>query len=214
MSTFVEVPFRFLDPDQNPSQNGVGDLTAGFKGAILYNPKQVLTFQFKTLVPTGNSNSGLGTGHFNLEPCLLYYQQLTERARLEAQLTDWIPITTSDFAGNVFSYGAGLSYQIAESDTYRVRPVAEVVGWSVLGGKETVFDGSPNGLVISASGENIVNAKLGVRVAFGTTPDSSTPANGLPVFAPQSDLYFGFGQCLTSTQWYNEIFRVEFRIFF
>lgn len=215
-SIFAELPARFLRPEQNRTHNGIGDITAGFKAALLYTPKQVLTFEFKTYSPSAKSTWGLGTGHVSLEPGLLYYQQLTERLRLEAELTNWIPIVSSDtaFAGNVITYGTGLSYQIAEGETFRVRPIAEVVGWSVLGGKETVFDGSPNGQVISASGDTIVNAKLGLRVAFGSTqypdPDTKVP----PLFDPRSDLYFGFGQCLTPDRWYNEIFRIEFRIFF
>lgn len=214
ISVFAEAPIRILDPEQNKDHDGIGDTTAGFKGALLYSPEQVLTFQLKTFIPTGKSQWGLGTGHVTFEPGFLYYRQLTERLRMEAQLTDWIPVTSSDFAGNVVIYGAGLSYQITETDTYRIRPVAEVVGWSVLGGKETVFNATPGGLIVPANGDTIVNAKFGVRVAFGSTDVSETPTGTTRTFVPKSDLYFGFGQSLTPDVWYHELVRLEFRIFF
>lgn len=215
-SVFAEAPYRFLDPERNKDHDSFGDTTAGLKGALIYTPKQVLTFELKSYVPTGNPHWGTGTGHLTFEPGFLYYRQLTDRLRMEAQLTDWIPVTTSDFAGNLITYGTGLSYQIAEGETWRVRPVAEVVGWSVLGGKETVFNGTPAGLVVPATGDTIVNAKFGVRVSFGsTTKTNSCSATGpTQAFGPNSDLYLGFGQALTSDVWYNQIARLEFRIFF
>jgi hypothetical protein len=216
VSVFADIPYRFLDPEQNKNHDSIGDIISGFKGALIYTPEQVLTFQLKTFVPTGNPHWGTGTGHISAEPCLLFYQQLTDRLRMEAQLTDWIPVSSSQFAGNVITYGTGLSYQIAEGEYWRVRPVAEIVGWSALGGKETIFDGTPTGQVVPAAGDTIVNAKFGVRVGFGSTRNSNANTGNGPqqAYGPNSDLYLGFGQALTSDVWYNQIVRVEFRIFF
>ena len=51
----------------------------GFKYALIANPNQYYTFQFRTYVPTGDSYQGLGTGHASLEPALLVFQRLTDR---------------------------------------------------------------------------------------------------------------------------------------
>jgi len=77
---------------------------------LIADPDQFVTFQLRTYAPTGNASLGLGTGHFSLEPSLLYFKQLTERLTIQAQFTDWIPIDGTAEAGNVLSYGFGFSY--------------------------------------------------------------------------------------------------------
>lgn len=74
-------------------------------------------------------------------------------------------------------------------------PVTEVVGWTVLGGKESV---TPFPTVENAAGDTIVNLKAGVRVGVG----------------PRSDFYVGYGRALTGDVWYKSIVRVEFRLAF
>ncbi|HMF10991.1 MAG TPA: hypothetical protein VKE94_01760, partial [Gemmataceae bacterium] len=77
-------------------------------------------------------------------------------------------------------------------------PVTEFVGWTVLDGKESVVPPSGRAFVHDAGGETIVNAKLGLRVEFGD----------------RADLYTGYGRPLTGDRWYENILRVEFRLFF
>ncbi|HKB38199.1 MAG TPA: hypothetical protein VKD72_17255, partial [Gemmataceae bacterium] len=98
LSTFVEVPIRIINPEQNDNTSGLGDIDAGFKYAFVYNENTVLTFQFRTYTPTGDGDKGLGTEHVSLEPALLLYQRLGERANFEAELRDWIATGGSDFA--------------------------------------------------------------------------------------------------------------------
>jgi hypothetical protein len=208
LSGFVEIPVRFLNPEVNDNKTGLADLNAGFKLAVLSAEDQVLTFQLRAYAPTGAPHQGLGTGHTSLEPGLLLFQRLTERLVFEGELRDWIPIGGTDFSGNVLRYGVGLSYEALRTDRLRVIPVAEFVGWSVLNGKQlpippnTVL--TPQGFATQvipaqdASGETIVNAKLGVRVKFGD----------------RSDFYAGYGRALTGTVWYKDIVRVEYRLAF
>jgi hypothetical protein len=99
----------------------------------------------------------------------------------------------SDFAGQVLRYGVGLSFLAYESCRFQFAPITEVVGWTVLNGKEFTPDGA--GVVKDAAGDTIVNAKFGTRVLFGD----------------HSDLYLGYGRALTGTVWYKDIIRAEFR---
>src|SRR5262249_7514139 len=195
VSAFVEVPVRLLNPERNNNTSGLADMNAGFKVAMIACADTVFSFQFRTYIPTGDSDRGLGTDHVSLEPGLLYFQRLSERLVLEAEFKDWNPIGGSDFAGNILRYGVGLSYDVFRNSGVRVAPVAEFVGWTVLNGKE--FDALTN-TVKEAGGDTIVNAKLGTRFWMGD----------------YNSLYVGYGRALTGDVWYKDIVRVEYRLAF
>jgi len=243
LSGFVDVPVRFLHfrglqegGDETPSNDqgvpglheqgennnpantpgGLSDFQFGFKYAVLASPDQYLTFQYRTYSPTGDPRTGLGTGHWSLEPGLLYYKRF-DRLVFQGELLDWIPVGGGPMEGNVLTYGLGLAYDVYRRDNFRVTPVTEFVGWTVLNGYESFFiPGAhiptapglpvPPGLarvpfdhgVISAAGDTIVNAKLGVRTYFGRG----------------SDIYIGWGRSLTGDRWYKDIYRVEYRFVF
>lgn len=203
VSTFAEVPARFLNPEQNPNAVGFSDLRFGLKAALIDEPDRVVTFQFRTYVPTGQPSAGLGTGHASLEPSLLFLKNLTESLTLEGQVGDWIPVGGGPFAGNVVDYGLGLSYQFEPAFGWRISPVVEVIGWTVLNGQESTF---PTDAPIPSAGKTIVNAKAGVRFAL-----ASHDAGGL---LGNSDVYVGYGRALTGDVWYKDIFRVELRLRF
>jgi hypothetical protein len=202
-SAFIDVPFRFLNPEQNANASGFGDIEAGFKVALLYTPDTVLSFQLKAYCPTGDAAEGLGTNHFSLEPALLLYRQLTNKLLFEGQVQDWVPIGGTDFQGNVLNYGVALSYKLFENDDLRVIPVVELMGWTVLSGQEFAF---PENVTLDSAGKTIVNAKVGVRVGFGDLLETG--------WFSSSDLYVGYGRALTGDVWYRDILRVEYRVRF
>ena len=156
--------------------------------------------------PTGNAAKGMGTNHYSVEPALLYYQGLTNRMAIESEFGIWHPVggsigvataadpTPGGFAGNVLFFGTGPSYQLVRRDHFRFTPVVEFVGWSVLGGEETVWVSGAR-LVDQASGTNIVNIKIGARTDIGGG----------------NSFYIGFGRALTSAVWYTDLVRFEFR---
>jgi hypothetical protein len=195
LSFFAEVPVRFLNPEVNDNAAGLSDVNAGFKYAFLYSADQVVTFQLRAIAPTGDVNTGLSTTHATLEPALLYYRRLTERLTLEGEFRFWAPVGGTDFAGDLLRYGLGLSYDLCRTEHVRFRPVAEFVGWTVLSGKETAT--SPAGVLVTrdSAGEEIVNAKLGLRMLVGE----------------RLDFYAGYGRPLTGTRWYENIVRFELR---
>jgi hypothetical protein len=201
-SVFTELPVRFLNPDVNDNTAGFADMNFGFKYALIACPDEYLTFQLRTYAPTGAARRGLGTDHFSLEPGILYFRQLSQRAIFEGEFRHWIPIDgTSGHAGNVMRYGVGLGYTIHESCQMRITPVTEFVGWTVLNGQKSHID---RGL-LDASGDTIVNMKVGVRMGFGqaTTPLGSN-----------NSFYIGYGRALTGHVWYQDILRLEYRMIF
>src|SRR5262249_52408100 len=107
----------------------------------------------------------------------------------------WIPIDGTDFAGNVVRYGVGVSYTVINRDSLRVAPVAELVGWTVLSGKEL---DALTGVTLDASGDTIINSKLGARTYLGN----------------MGDVYVGWGHALPGARWYRDILRVEYRLIF
>ena len=151
----------------------------------------------KMYAPTGAEERALGTGHFSLEPGLLFYQQY-DWLRMEGELRPWIPLDgTSGRQGPIVRYGLGLSADLSEVGVCGVRPVAEVVGWTVLDGQARFLqEGVP--VVEDADGATIVNVKLGARIQVNDT----------------SDVYVGYGRAITGHVWYEDIGRIEFRTSF
>jgi hypothetical protein len=194
-SGFVEVPVRFLNPEQNDNTSGLADMNVGAKYAFIQDAGRVATFQLRCYIPTGAGSRGLGTDHVSLEPALLLFQRLTDRLTLEAELRDWVPIGGTDFEGNVLRYGVGLGYTVYQTCSLRITPVVEMVGWTVLSGKEAAF---PDNVVTDAAGDTIVNAKVGLRLGLGE----------------RSSIYVGYGRALTGAVWYKDIIRAEYYLFF
>ncbi|HEX5272087.1 MAG TPA: transporter [Gemmataceae bacterium] len=200
-SAFVEVPVRLINPEQNSDHTGIGDMNVGAKFAMISGDDTVLTFQGRVYIPTGDAAEGLGTDHTSLEPAILLYQRLCDRVALQAEFRDWIPIGGTDFEGNIVRYGLALNWLALDRPGFRVMPVTEVVGWTVLSGKELTVAGPKD-----ATDETIVNAKFGARLGFGDLEDRGLLSG--------SDLYIGYGRALTGTVWYKDIFRVEYRMRF
>jgi hypothetical protein len=207
LSGFVEIPIRWLQPQgvipppnvtqAFPSSDGIGDLEAGLKFAVLASRNKYVTTQLKSYFPSGDARSGLGTNHYSLEPSLLYYGKLSERFDMEGELGGWLPIggsagtpisSSSGFAGNILFYGIGPSYRVIDGERFRLSPVIELVGWNVTGGKQT-------GPQTDASGTNIVNIKIGTRMSF----------------LAENSIYVGYGKALSSADWYDQIVRIEYR---
>ena len=202
-SAFAELPIRWLQP-QTPgafgNQSGVSDLRAGVKFGVAATEEMSLTAQVKTFLTSGDSRSGLGTGHASIEPGLLYHRDLSERAAIATQLALWIPFGGSNgvprtvdgkFAGSVLSYGIGPSVDVYSTENLSFAPVVELVGWRVLNGYQTAAPAD-------AGGTNIVNLKFGARASW---------ANG-------TSIYGGYGVSLTESDWYNDIVRFEYRLSF
>jgi hypothetical protein len=194
-SVFAEVPVRNLNPEVNGNAAGLGDVNGGFKWALLESYDDVLTAQLRVYVPTGDVHTALSTGHASVEPALLYYRRLSERLTFEGELRFWTAVGGTDVAGNLLRYGGGLGYEMCRTQHLHLCPVAEIVGWTILGGKESLTTPAGDVATKDADGETIVNVKLGVRTTVGG----------------RLDFYAGYGRALTGTRWYEDVVRVELR---
>ena len=142
----------------------------------------------------------MGTDHASVEPAILYYQQVSDRAAVESQVAVWIPFGGSNgvptsikdkFAGNILSYGIGPSFDLYSSGNVRFAPVVELVGWRVLSGYQTAA-------VSKAKGTNIVNLKFGARTSWGRG----------------GSIYAGYGRALTEADWVQRHLPVRYRFSF
>ena len=204
-SLFFNLPIRFLNPDVNANATGLSDVSFGGKYAFIYNQRRIVSLQVLFQAPSGSTSNGLGNGNWWIEPGLLYLEQLSQNWQLFGQLSFQAPIgTKSDFTGNLIQYGLGTSYVVAQGRWGYVAPVVEMVGWTVLSGKEL----DPDTLTaVAAHGDTIVNAKFGLRIGLGC------PTLGSP-YPTRSDLYVGYGRALTGEVFYKDLFRLEYRRFF
>jgi len=206
-STFIEMPARFLNPTLVNNYYGSSDMNLGFKYAFVADPNRYYTFQFRTYVPTGAASKGLGTGHPTFEPALLVFKRLTDRLYFDGEFRDWIPVDGSNFAGNILRYGVGLAYNMVLTEHFRVAPVDEVVGWTILGGKELVPTSSTP---VSVAGQTIVNNKIGIRFGYGNYNQAGCGS----ALNDRHSLYIGYGQALTGDHWYKQDIRVEYNFWF
>ena len=177
LSFFGELPIRTILPQTFipgtgapfDDQTGIGDLRAGAKIGLSGDDLYTFVGQVKAYLPTGDSEKGLGTDHWSVEPAVLYLRQLG-RASIEAEGGFWLPFGGADglpsgehehFSGNVFFWGIGPSVEVVRTRALRLAPVVELIGWHVLGGFQTVAVGDAD-----ASGTKIYNMKFGARVVF------------------------------------------------
>jgi hypothetical protein len=217
LSGFIEVPQRLLhESGTGPAENhtGIGDINAGARLGVVHEDEYGITLQLRTYAPTGFVGENLGNGHVSLEPAVLWYAQPTERLLFEGELRDWIPVGGSDFAGDILRYGIGASYNVSCTPRVFVRPVVELVGWTVLSGKDL----NPLAFPVpqNAAGQTIVNLKTGIRVGFGSAQgqDEEQEQGQKWGWLRGSDLYVGFGRALTGDVWYKDIVRAEYRLHF
>ncbi len=194
-SYFVEVPVRFLNPEVNDDEQGLGDVNAGVKGVLLTNGEDYITLQVTAHLPTGDADQGLGTDRYAIEPGLLFHEQFSDRVSLFGEIRYWLPLDESDFAGEILRAGVGGGYDLVYNRcrTERITAVAELISWSIFDG--AYFDGNhlAEG-VQGASGDTIVNAQIGLRYTQGLTSFAAS-----------------WGHVLTDEQWFEELARLEFR---
>jgi hypothetical protein len=207
---FVEAPYRRIDPELCPcDKSGFGDLNLGTKTVLLDCELLLLTFQFRTFVPSGDFTTGLGTGHVSLEPSLLTALRITPDLYFQGQAAYWIPVGGDDvYAGPIFHYHLSLNKILCcPCEDIQLIGTAELDGWAILDGAYTDPDfllpgenGGPDGLrpVARNARDHFLTAGGGIRLAICDRID------------------FGFGAkfALTDDHFADQIYRFEFRLFY
>jgi len=203
MSVLAEVPFRQFAPQafaagsgSYASTSGLSDVRAGFKFDLMHDSNSQMTLQLLGSAPTGDAAKSLGTGHWSVEPTMLYTTSLGERAAIETHIGTNFPINGSrgvptsnpvSFAGRVMTFGLAPTFDVYASGTTRFTPVVEVDGVRFVDGYSTGDDGPANGITV-------VNVHVGARFSKG-----------------RNSVYAGWGKALTNAVVYQNALRVELR---
>jgi len=196
LSGFMEMPVRYIRPTENPTAIGGGDFNLGFKLAYFAMPDQVQTFQLRLIFPTGSESRGLGTGHSVIEPSLLLWQKLSQDFTLESEIRNWIPVGGLNYSGYTLRYALGLSYDMYRGDSFSIKPVTELIGWSTLRGLQSDFINSlPTFQTTSSAVGTVIESAWGVR---GTVYGNC-------------DYYAGYSFALTTPTWFEHNLRAELR---
>ncbi len=124
--------------------------------------------------------------------------RISQALTLEGQAGYWVSLGGTDFAGDVFKYGVGLTYGGRSANAIQLMPVAEIVGWTVTGGRELVPAAPGIFLSESAAGDTIINGCLGLRFTLGQN----------------ADIYAGYSRCFLGQPWFRDMIRLEFRLFY
>jgi hypothetical protein len=199
VSVFGDIPGMFVNPENNQSASGVGDISAGFKVLIVNDPWSTWSFQLTATASTGDPRQGLGAGHDgSLEPAILAFIPLGDKLAFSGQLGYILPLETTDFDSDVLHYGVGLQYRVYEDEHFHITPVVEAVGWTFFGGKDLVVAPDGASVTVGATNQTILDVNLGLRVNVGG----------------HFDVYGGYSLPVFGDKSYEEGFRVEVRFAF
>ena len=249
-SFFTEVPVRWIQPNviagpgtpNLTNEGGISDLAAGFKLAALASSDRYLTFQLQAYFPSGNASIGLGTHHYNVEPALLYYQRLSDRVALEAQVGDSHPIGGSTClrpgqlsasltppAGDSCNTGltpaqppnseefAGdvLFYGVGPSYVlYRSENVKIAPAIELVGWRVLGGFETKNVAVKTAPGMSSGSDDIQEAVSAEGTNIVNLKVGARTAVGAHSSFYVGYGHQLAHAVWYKEIVRAEYRYSF
>ncbi len=160
-SFFTELVYRNFSPEAGPSGSGMGDMNIGTKAVLLDRELLLLTFQFKTFIPTGNFFGGTGVGHVSLEPALLAALKLTPTTYLQSEIAQWIPIGgTGGTAGTVFHFHYSLNQTLCNvGNCLKIIGTLEANGFYQHGR----FTDFPSGVDTAVNGGVYANAGPGIR---------------------------------------------------
>jgi len=198
----IEQTYRQQDAEINGRVSGFGDMRIATKSMLIDCELLQCTFQFKTYIPIGNFNRGLGIGHVALEPSILTALKITPNTYLESQVSQWIPVGgTTGFEGNVLHIHESLNHLWWRKKSLQFITMWEYQAYIFQNGSFTQpFDAQPdpnaNPLVLGRSN----------REAYHYTG----PGARL-VVCDKYDVGFGATFALTDDHFAEQLYRVEFR---
>jgi hypothetical protein len=195
--------------------SGFADMNLGTKSVLLDCELLLLTFQFKTYLPTGNFITGLGTGHVSLEPSLLFTLKLTPDCYLQGQYAYWIPVGGDAlYEGDIFHQHYSLNKTLwCPCPGLRLVGTLECEHWQVLGGDFT----SPTLLVVKQ--QQVADGKGGMKNVPALAPVAQSATTGMFSAGPglrfficdKLDVGVGTQIAVTEDHWEEELVRFDFR---
>jgi hypothetical protein len=215
MKGVMPTPAQMRQPAPCCNVSGFSDLNLGTKSVLLDCELLLLTFQFKTFLPTGDFTKGLGDGHVSLEPALLFALKLTPEMYLQGELAYWIPIGGDPlYEGDIFHEHYSLNQTLwCPCPGLRLVGTLEASHWEVLGGNFT----SPDLLVAEPMMITKPNGKPGIKNVLAAPALSATTSMlsigpGIRFFiCDKIDIGLGTQFAVTADHWEEELIRAEFR---
>jgi hypothetical protein len=197
VSVIVEMPYLAIKPNDYSYAAGFGDMNIGTKTLLFDCELLQIALLFRTYLPTGNFNKGLGTGHVSLEPSLVVGLKLAPDTYFQGQIAEAIPIGgDSLYQGPVLRINGSLNQVV-----YRILPDVPLIAtlefetYSFQGGAFTDLE---TGLIQKASGVTYAALGPGLRLSV----------------CDKIDFGVGSSFAITPQRWGAEQFRTEFRFRF
>jgi len=172
----LSLPFAFNQSDNGNWRGGVGDLALGYKRLLFSSLRtgSILSVQGETILPTGESSTGFGTGVLFFEAFASYGQLLAGQSFLQFQSGVELP-TRPDQANRAVYWRTLFGKSLFQaSGTGRMwTPMVELLADRELQtGERTNWDLVPQ-FQVTLSARQHVRANLGVRLPLndaGTRP--------------------------------------------
>jgi hypothetical protein len=163
-SLSTDYPLMLVDPSNNPTHGGFGDMNITTKLVFAENANWQLTYMMRTFMPTGSPGKGTGTGHVSMDHGLLFRYRVNCKLYWHNEFAFQFPLGGDPtWQGDLVTYATGLSYVLMETDLVAWMPTLELVGNSVLGGMQSISD---FGLTQKIDSLTMVSIMPGMRVAM------------------------------------------------
>lgn len=191
----VEVPYRSVDPIAADFGSGFTDLNVATKALLFDCELLQISFLFRTFIPSGNASKGLGVDHVSFEPSLLFGIKLNEKAFIQGQVSEWIPIEGDrEYAGALLHYHLSFNRQLLcfRPDVLLIGTV-EASGYSFQDG---AFTDPTLGSFQQSSGRTYVYVGTGLRLFI----------------CDRIDFGFGANFAVTNQHFAERLYRSEFRV--
>jgi len=169
----VIVPFTVREGEGDTWRAGLGDLALGAKVALVHSLRtgSILSLASEVVLPTGDSDRGLGRGVTVIEPFLAVGQLLPAESFVQLQVGAEISTDPEQAAHEVFWRGVlGISLERGRFGP-STAPMIELIGSRELEeGQSTHWDIVPQ-LQVALSKRQHVLASVGVRLPLDATDE-------------------------------------------
>jgi hypothetical protein len=111
----AEVPYTFIDPKQDGSVDGIGDIGLGTRLLLAEYEKFLMAFNLEVESPTGNTERGLGRGDTAIAPSLSAWLDLNNGWTANVQLGTEHVVSNAD---NEFFFKAASVHTLNSGDRH------------------------------------------------------------------------------------------------
>lgn len=161
----IAVPLAWAEDAPGSWAGGIGDIALGFKRAVYHNLRRgaILSGSVEVIVPTGESDRGLGGGTTRIEPFVAWGQILPRDSFLQVQAGLEMP-TDRDRADEAFwRIAVGRSFAGARYGRTWSPMIELVAAREFVSGEPTLWDIVPE-MQVTLSRRQHVMLNAGVRV--------------------------------------------------